>query len=530
MSESLKDKVYNLSNKLISGKNYINKNNMIYLKPNFKYITSNEKINSKKFDYAYYTDLENVKKVRDITSKNFISSKYPYLLIIKNKSNSDNVLLLIKTPKRKNLLGGMNSQFTTTEAGSGFDPEIITKDGIDLGQYRAPKVPIGDLPYNLRKHDHNEYPADQMFDNKEMETLIEGEKIKYQNYEDGFTKGFDNGYHKGYYFGYSAASAYLYRFYKKYYSDYMNKYEIKLKQYSNQKLAEEEAKINKEKKEFLDEVLVKNNLDPNTFEPNSKEKDEEIFGSKKSGSNFWGDDEGYDEEYDEGNNDEGDDFWGSGDDGNMFGGNLKGGFFFKNYKYYDYESLDTKDEYDGLPTYMHPANVLSLETLQPKKSGIFYLLDMFLDPPPITEDPSRHCKKPSRKDLDFTIRQLFHPRYRDAIISSEDAWDQNFFDKGCTRRALRVMKYCPHRKHVGVEFDPKVGKFKKICKKDDDEVITGSIIFYVLLLVSLGVLSYYALPYLLPQEIPPETVPTNEDPIPELDDALDMPFEGVPGL
>ena len=96
----------------------------------------------------------------------------------------------------------------------------------------------------------------------------------------------------------------------------------------------------------------------------------------------------------------------------------------KKIEYYDYDKLETDNEYEGLPIYMQPSNVLSLETLQPDKKGIFHIMDLFLDPP-IKEDPDRHCYKP-KKDLNFTVRQLFHPKYRDAIVSSSKSWIKNF--------------------------------------------------------------------------------------------------------
>ena len=393
MSDSIRDKVYNISNKIIKSKNYINKNEMVYLEPNYKFIESDEILKNDKFDYAFYTDLENVKKIKDLTAKNLVSTKYPYLVLIKNKSSFDNVLLLIKTPRRK-MKGGVNSQFTNNEAGKGFNPDTIVKDqGIDLGQYRAPTVPVNKLPRNLQKYDHNQYPADQMFENREMEALIEKEKDNYRNYEDGFAKGFDNGYGKGYYFGYSAASAYLYRFYKKYYSDYMNKYELKLKEYNDGKLKEQQDKITKEKKEFMDNILVNNNVNPVTM----KQNEGNIFEEQYQDSIFFAED-------DEGEN----------EDSIFYGGyQMTGGHkinifkslrnLFKRKKkdekiqYYNYDDLETKDEYEGLPIYMQPSNVLSLETLQPKKKGIFHIMDIFLDPPHIKEDPERHCYKPKKK-------------------------------------------------------------------------------------------------------------------------------------
>lgn len=510
MKITFRDKVFNYADKIIDGKNYLNKNNMIYLSPNYKYIEPSEKIPHKKFNYALFTDLKSHKFTKDITSKNLISTKYPYLMIIHNKSENDNVLLLVKTPKVKKLSGGMNSQFSTTEAGKGFSPDTFTTQGIDLGQYRAPTVPVEKLPSEFKKYDHNLYPADQMFDNKEMESLVDREKLNYTNYEDGFTKGFDSGYHKGYYFGYSAASAYLYRFYKKYYSDYMNKYEMKFKEYSNRRLAEKEADINEEKRKFLDEVIVKNELNADTLIAKSREKE---LGKDGSLENFLGVKE--EEEEDQG-----------------FFGSATGGFFFNSskYKFYDYDKLETKDEYDGLPYSMRPENLLSLEALQPPKTGIFYLIDMFLDPPPITESPYRHCYKPSKEDLDNTVRKLFNPRYRDAIVSSEEAWDQDEFNKSCNRRRLKNMKYCPHVNHVGVEYDAKVGKFKKICKKDSDEDIFYEY-FYLFLgfLVALGTGYYFGDKYFnVNKPVPPP------EPLPGLDgippEGQTIPLDEVPGL
>ena len=47
------------------------------------------------------------------------------------------------------------------------------------------------------------------------------------------------------------------------------------------------------------------------------------------------------------------------------------------------------------------------------------------------------------------------------------------------------MKYCPHRKHVGVEFDPKVGKFRKVCKRDKDEEYNPGGLFVLAILSGL---------------------------------------------
>ena len=66
---------------------------MIYLEPNYKFIESDEILKSDKFDYAFYTDLENV-KIKDLTAKNLISTKYPYLVLINNKSSLTTCLLL----------------------------------------------------------------------------------------------------------------------------------------------------------------------------------------------------------------------------------------------------------------------------------------------------------------------------------------------------------------------------------------------------------------------------------------------------
>ena len=39
-----------------------------------------------------------------------------------------------------------------------------------------------------------------------------------------------------------------------------------------------------------------------------------------------------------------------------------------------------------------------------------------------------------------------------------------------------LMKYCPTENHVGVEFDPKVGFFHKVCKRKNDEKTSCNIL------------------------------------------------------
>lgn len=424
-SDNIKDKFYYLSLKNLNKKpnnTNLKKNDMIFIKPNFKYLIPQEKINNNNFDIAFFTDLKNIKVINRITSKDFISSGYPYLILVRDRGESDKIILILKTPKIKSYQkGGSNNPvfLPPPEAGAGYDPKLHTEKGWKVGQYKAPIVNVSDLSSEHEDHDHDMYPADPMFGNKEMDGLIQRKKEGFKNYESGFAKGFDNGYHKGYYFGYSAAAAYLYRFYKKYYSDYMNKYQDRLKQVADKEL-------NKQKDQMI-ENLQKTNAELQG-EVNKDEID--ILGFKIP--NF-----------------------------------LTGGFIFSD-KIYDFEDLDTDNIFEGLPIYMAPDNVMSLESLQPPKEGIFWLIDKILNPASAEEDPDKHCYKPEKEELDDILRKNFHPRFRDAIMGVEENWDEKVFRRSCNRQVLKHMKYCPHENHLGVEYDTKIGKYYKACKLKKD--------------------------------------------------------------
>ena len=404
-AKNIKDKFYYSSLLVNKKKNFnLKKKDMIFIKPNFEYLLPNESINYNNYDNAFFYNLKKIKKVNNVTSKKFITSGYPYLILVRDRNKNDKVIVILKTPKIKNSQkGGVNNEvfLPPPEVGPGYDPKLHTEEGWKIGQYNAPVVDINDLSSENENHDHEMYPADPMFGNKEIEGLIEKKKEGFKNYETGFAKGFDNGYHKGYYFGYSAAAAYLYRFYKKYYSDYMDKYQDKLKQEANNQLFNQ-------KNNFL-------NLDKS-----------EILGFKIP---------------------------------KLFGGEIKSDKF---------DDLNTDNIYEGLPFYMAPENVLSLEALQPPKEGIFWLIDKILNPASPDIDPDKHCYKPKKEELDDILRLNFHPRFRDTIIGVEKNWDERIFRKSCNKSVLKTMKYCPHENHPGVEFDSKIGKYYKACKLKKD--------------------------------------------------------------
>jgi hypothetical protein len=416
-NHNIQDKFYKASIKKISHKEkYINKENMIFIKPNFKLLEPNEKLNKTNYDFAFYFDLKNTKSVNKITSKQFISSDFPYLVLVRNRSKDDNVVIVLQTPKLKTQCGGelikppgMNipSFDSIKHVGPGFKKETARDNGWKLDQYNAPLVDIDKLSSEHENHDVNLYPSDPMFGAKEMDGLVKKEKDKFKNYETGFTNGFDNGYHKGYYFGYSAAAAYLYRFYKKYYTDYMNKYEDKVKDDAYASLdAQKDKLIAKITNPFgakIDEAM--------------KTVADTIIGSTI-----------------------------------LTGGN------------------DPDNLYEGLPMHMLPDNVLSLEALQPRPTGIFYFIDLLLGKtPPPSADPSRHCYRPDSEDLNNILRKNFHPKFRDAIMGVEENWDDRIYNRSCNKFTLKFMKYCPYNSHPGVEFDSNIGKYHKICKRKEDD-------------------------------------------------------------
>ena len=90
---NIQDRFYKESIKNLSHKQkYINKENMIFIKPNFKLLEPNEILNKKNYDSAFYFNLKNTKSVQKVTSKQFISSGYPYLVLVKNKSKDNNII------------------------------------------------------------------------------------------------------------------------------------------------------------------------------------------------------------------------------------------------------------------------------------------------------------------------------------------------------------------------------------------------------------------------------------------------------
>ncbi len=426
-SKNIKDTFYYSSIlKLLNKKKNINlkKNDMIFIKLNYKYLIPNENINKENYDIAFFTDLKNTRDVKDINSKKFISSGYPYLILVRDREKNDKVILILQTPKKKlSQKGGTNNAvfLPPPEVGKGYDPKLHTEEGWKIGQYNAPVVNISELSSEHESHDQDMYPADPMFGNKEMEGLIQKKKEGFKNYETGFAKGFDNGYHKGYYFGYSAAAAYLYRFYKKYYSDYMDKYQDRLKQIADKEL-------DKQKDDY-----IKNLQENNAELQGEADKDKiDILGFKIP--KFFG--------------------------GGLFSSEL-----------YDYDELETENVFEGLPMHMAPENILTLEALQPPKEGIFWLIDKILSPSPPAEDPDRHCYKPGKDVLDDILRKNFHPKFRDSIMGVEDNWNEKIFRRSCNKPILKNMKYCPHENHPGVEFDTKIGRYYKACrlKKDTEK-------------------------------------------------------------
>ena len=141
--KNIKDKFYNLSLESICDKKNINlnKNDMIFIKPNYKYLIPNEKINNNNFDTAFFTDLKNKKNIKNITSKNFISSGFPYLILVRDRGENDKIILILKTPKIKSYQkGGTNNAvfLPAPEAGKGYNPELHTDKG--WKQFRSPEV------------------------------------------------------------------------------------------------------------------------------------------------------------------------------------------------------------------------------------------------------------------------------------------------------------------------------------------------------------------------------------------------------
>ena len=140
------------------------------------------------------------------------------------------------------------------------------------------------------------------------------------------------------------------------------------------------------------------------------------------------------------------------------------------------KELGNEEIYKGLPDYMMPENTFSLLALQPRKHGLLEILAELFLPIKKPYNPRLHCKKPSLNDLNKMLRLNFHPKFRDAIVSADRNWNDIVFRKSCNKYNLMLMKYCPTENHVGVEFDPKVGFFHKVCKRKNDEKTSCNIL------------------------------------------------------
>ena len=118
---------------------------------------------------------------------------------------------------------------------------------------------------------------------------------------------------------------------------------------------------------------------------------------------------------------------------------------------------------------MMPENTFSLQALQPRGSGILAAIAEFFLPIKDSENPRLHCYKPKQEDLNHMLRLNFHPKFRDAIVSSDKNWNDLIFRKSCNKYSLMLKKYCPTENHKGIEYDPKIGAFYKSCKLKKDE-------------------------------------------------------------
>ena len=431
----------------------LNKNNnfnfniddMIFLKPNYKFLLDTDKLDesniSFKFGFSLKSKLINISiNERVIDYKSLIEIEDEFIIIVRDISENDNLILIIPTPKFE-MKGGQfvesnNAAFQPSmQAGVGYNPTIHTRNGYDLGQYFAASLDIDDAPEQYQEHNSNQYPGDPLFGVKKLEGLISKKKQQNTNFEKGFSSGFDNGYNKGYYFGYSSAAAYLYRYYKKFYREYMESYRQKI---ANKNL-EQEA---------IDEVERELEEDIDYDEPYYDDMEMEggflNFGKEEKAKKEFINDElkrltGHDFIYEPFITDE------------------------------QKKELDNDPTYKGLPDYMMPENTFSLIALQPRKQSLLEVIAEFLLPTKKEMDPKLHCKKPSLRDLNKMLRLNFHPKFRDAIVSADKNWNERVFKKSCNKYSLMLMKYCPTENHVGVEFDPKIGFFHKVCKRKKDE-------------------------------------------------------------
>lgn len=424
----------------------INIDDMILLKPNYKFLLNTDELDetnvSFKFGFSLKSKLINLginNTKLDSELLNNIDDEF--IVFVRDISSDDNLILIIPTPKLE-MKGGQFVDSNTAafqpsmQTGVGYNPTVHTRNGYDIGQYFAASLDIDDAPEQYQEHNSNQYPGDPLFGVKKLEGLIAKKKKGNTTFEKGFSTGFDNGYNKGYYFGYSSAAAYLYRYYKKFYREYMENYRQKI---TNKQL----------EKEAMEEV--------------EKELEDEEY-------------EYDDYEYDDMEM-EGGFFWSSKEDKvkkEMINDELKRltghDFTFEPFLTDEQaKELGNEPMYKGLPDYMMPENTFSLIALQPRKQGLLEVLAEFFLPTKKTMDPNLHCKKPSLRDLNKMLRLNFHPKFRDAIVSADRNWNERIFRKSCNKYSLMLMKYCPTENHIGVEFDPKVGFFHKVCKRKKDE-------------------------------------------------------------
>ncbi len=452
---------------LLDTKNYINlkKENMIFLKPNFKYLIPNDYINRKNYDIAFFYNLKDVKKINYINSKEFISSGYPYLIIVRDNGEDDNIIIILKTP----LLRKKTKQ---------------TGGAIEIDQ-------------DLEDHDPNLFPSDPHFDGNVVNT-----KTGYKNYESGFSKGFDSGYNKGYYFGYSAASAYLYRFYKKYYSDYMNKYQEKIKNETNQYTEDEKNRMLKESNLLLEEIdrlkNQRNELNEQKIENQEKEKQKIMSFQNMNLNNISPTQNIPSPQLNQNlNSNLSDSFYNQSNsispansissansvsspnsvssansisslNTKITSQNINSPIQIGGRKsYYNYKKLNTLDEYQGLPLYMLPENLYVLDSLNNTK-GIFKFINNLLNPPKPYENPKFHCYKLDKQKLDKVIKNNIDSRFRDAVIGIESNWNDKIFRKSCNREILKFMNYCDDETHAGVKYNTKLKAYTKECKLRKD--------------------------------------------------------------
>lgn len=417
----------------------INIDDMILLKPDYSTLLKDEKLNEANINFKFGFNLEskliNLVLNDQIIDKNSLYDiEDQFIVFVRDISPDDNIILIIPTPKLE-MEGGQyvnsnNAAFQPSmQAGVGYNPTVHTRNGYDIGQYFAASLNIDDAPEEYQNHNSNQYPGDPLFGVKKLEGLVAKQKTGNTNFEKGFSSGFDNGYNKGYYFGYSSAAAYLYRYYKKFYREYMENYRQKI---TDQQLEQEALEeVERELEEDYDDM----DMEGGFFWSSKEEKPKkEIINDELKRLT------GHDFTYEPFATDE------------------------------QVKELDNEHMYKGLPDYMMPENTFSLIALQPRKQSLLEVLAEFFLPTKKTMDPKLHCKKPSLNDLNKMLRLNFHPKFRSAILSADRNWNERVFRKSCNKYSLMLMKYCPTENHVGVEFDPKIGFFHKVCKRKKDEV------------------------------------------------------------